>query len=113
MTVCIYRDIHTLQPYIIDFTQRGCHTLSSLLCSQHPPLVLILSQINLYNSTKIKKNVFSTRHACHTSRVDQCAKRQVPPSTYYRPKESQESEAPRIRGNRHMQVVRLSALSAG
>ena len=27
MTVCIYRDIHTLQPYIIDFTQRGCHTL--------------------------------------------------------------------------------------
>ena len=29
MTVCMYRDIHTLQPYIIDFTQRGCHTLSS------------------------------------------------------------------------------------
>ena len=28
MTVCIYRDIHTLQPYIIDFTQRGCHILS-------------------------------------------------------------------------------------
>ena len=27
MTVCMYRDIHTLQPYIIDFTQRGCHTL--------------------------------------------------------------------------------------
>ena len=27
MTVCLYRDIHTLQPYIIDFTQRGCHTL--------------------------------------------------------------------------------------
>jgi len=23
----MYRDIHTLQPYIIDFTQRGCHTL--------------------------------------------------------------------------------------
>ena len=29
MTVCMYRDIHTLQPYIIDFTQRGCHTLRS------------------------------------------------------------------------------------
>jgi len=27
MTVCMYRDIHTLQPYIIDFTERGCHTL--------------------------------------------------------------------------------------
>ena len=27
MTVCMYRDINTLQPYIIDFTQRGCHTL--------------------------------------------------------------------------------------
>jgi len=27
MTVCMYRDIHTLQPYIIDFTQLGCHTL--------------------------------------------------------------------------------------
>ena len=27
MTVCMYRDIHTLQPYIVDFTQRGCHTL--------------------------------------------------------------------------------------
>ena len=27
MTVCMYRDIHTLQPYITDFTQRGCHTL--------------------------------------------------------------------------------------
>ena len=27
MTVCMYRDIHTLQPYIIDLTQRGCHTL--------------------------------------------------------------------------------------
>jgi len=27
MTVCTYRDIHTLQPYIIDFTQWGCHTL--------------------------------------------------------------------------------------
>jgi len=27
MTACMYRDIHTLQPYIIDFTQRGCHTL--------------------------------------------------------------------------------------
>ena len=27
MTVCMYRDIHTLQPYIIDFIQRGCHTL--------------------------------------------------------------------------------------
>jgi len=27
MTVCMCRDIHTLQPYIIDFTQRGCHTL--------------------------------------------------------------------------------------
>ena len=27
MTVSMYRDIHTLQPYIIDFTQRGCHTL--------------------------------------------------------------------------------------
>ena len=27
MTVCVYRDIHTLQPYIIDFTQLGCHTL--------------------------------------------------------------------------------------
>ena len=25
--VSMYRDIHTLQPYIIDFTQRGCHTL--------------------------------------------------------------------------------------
>jgi len=23
----MHRDIHTLQPYIIDFTQRGCHTL--------------------------------------------------------------------------------------
>ena len=27
MTVCMYIDIHTLQPYIIDLTQRGCHTL--------------------------------------------------------------------------------------
>ena len=27
MTVCMYRDIHTIQPYITDFTQRGCHTL--------------------------------------------------------------------------------------
>ena len=27
MTVCMYRDIHILQPYIIDFIQRGCHTL--------------------------------------------------------------------------------------
>ena len=27
MTVCMYRDIDTIQPYIIDFTQRGCHTL--------------------------------------------------------------------------------------
>ena len=27
MTVCMYRDINTLKPYIIDFTQRGCHTL--------------------------------------------------------------------------------------
>ena len=27
MAVCMYRDIHTLQPYVIDFTQRGCHTL--------------------------------------------------------------------------------------
>ena len=31
MTVCMYRDIHTLQPYIIDFTQRGCHTLRLIL----------------------------------------------------------------------------------
>ena len=30
MTVCMYRDIHTLQPYIIDFTQRGWHTLRLL-----------------------------------------------------------------------------------
>jgi len=30
MTVCMYRDIHTLQPYIIDFTQRGCDTLRSI-----------------------------------------------------------------------------------
>ena len=31
----MYRDIHTLQPYIIDFTQRGCHTLrfkTHILC---------------------------------------------------------------------------------
>ena len=27
MTVCIYRDIYTVQLYIIDLTQRGCHTL--------------------------------------------------------------------------------------
>ena len=43
MTVCMYRNIHTLQPYIIDFTQRGCHTLrfdywcllhvSNIMCS--------------------------------------------------------------------------------
>jgi len=32
MTVCMYRDIHTLQPYIIDFTQRGCHTLRRISC---------------------------------------------------------------------------------
>jgi len=31
MTLCMYRDIHTLQPYIIDFTQRGCHTLRQVL----------------------------------------------------------------------------------
>ena len=34
MTVCMYRDIHTLQPYIIDFTQRGCQTLRL----KHTPL---------------------------------------------------------------------------
>jgi len=33
MTVCMYRDIHTLQPYIIDFTQRGCHTLRQVYCN--------------------------------------------------------------------------------
>ena len=36
MTVWMYRDIHTLQPYIIDFTQRGCHTLRYIVtvCKQ-------------------------------------------------------------------------------
>ena len=45
MTVCMYRDIHTLQPYIIDLTQRGCHTLSCHLlcfisCLYSKPIVL-------------------------------------------------------------------------
>ena len=51
MTVCMYRDIHTLQPHIIDFTQRGCHTLRSqiFVFSKHIHVSEILvSVVNNY-----------------------------------------------------------------
>ena len=51
MTVCMYIDIHTLQPYIIDFTQRGCHTL------RYEPFfrILLLSIILQYYSSRQTK----------------------------------------------------------
>jgi len=48
MTVCMYRDIHTLQPYIIDFTQRGCHTLRlRFLCSDTKHQINVHGYCNL------------------------------------------------------------------
>jgi hypothetical protein len=51
MTVCMYRDIHTLQLYIIDLTQRGCHTLRFSASSW---LILINKYIEMHGQQSIK-----------------------------------------------------------
>jgi len=56
MTVCMYRDIHTLQPYIIDFTQRGCHTLrlnlTTLVLSTFSVRWLALNHLGMCSNTE-------------------------------------------------------------
>ena len=47
MTVCMYRDIHTLQLYIIDLTQRGCHTLRLFTCVAANLLVKIVMFVDV------------------------------------------------------------------
>jgi hypothetical protein len=72
------------------------HQLSSLQCP--------VSHVHLQLCYQVLTTKVSTRCRTDGKKVKQ---------SHYRPGESQEVEAPRFQDNRHMKVVRLSALRTG